>query len=187
MYAKNPNDIVKEKFIFNKNENIIKLHDGDELSKIILKKAMKYNKELIKDKNKEKKLSIKYQVLSKSTFLFAEISDLKENNKKKLIAVNKNYYKPQNTCLNCKFGAFNRSHDFNYSFINEIKIKAQKDNMKLILSQNIIQGYWDENEETKKINNILDKDEINKINLVIKSLNRSEENENKIKYTLFVI
>ena len=35
--------------------------------------------------------------------------------------------------------------------------------MKLILSQNIIEGYWDENEETKNLNNIIDINKINKI------------------------
>ena len=59
--------------------------------------------------------------------------------------------------------------------------------MKLILSQNIIEGYWDENQETKELNNILDKDEIDKINIKIKSLNKKEEDEKRIKYTILVI
>ena len=46
---------------------------------------------------------------------------------------------------------------------------------------NSIEGYWEENEETKKIINIIDKDKINKILSKIKALNKEEEIENKIK------
>ena len=82
--AKNPINIIKEKIYFNKEENIIKLKDGDELSKMIIGKALKRNKELIEDKNKEMQFSIKYQILSKNTALFAEIINAsKENNQKK--------------------------------------------------------------------------------------------------------
>lgn len=59
--------------------------------------------------------------------------------------------------------------------------------MKLILSQNIIEGYWDENEESKELMNIIDKDKMNKINAKIKSLNKGEEIEKRIKYTILVI
>ena len=59
--------------------------------------------------------------------------------------------------------------------------------MKLILSQDIIEGYWDENEESKEWMNIIDKDKVNKINLKIKSFNKGDETEKKIKYTILVI
>ena len=228
--AKNPINIIKEKIYFNKEENIIKLKDGDELSKMIIGKALKRNKELIEDKNKEMQFSIKYQILSKNTALFAEIINAsKENNQKKLISVNLDDYLQERIYFGCGYSSLGgqNSRFRSYSLIgitdkiggvdsnivdsgtifnlpnseiiggtyseidlgeNEsINILKRKDNMKLILSQNIIEGYWDENQETIELNNILDKDEIDKINIKIKSLNKKEEDEKRIKYTILVI
>ena len=228
--AKNPINIIKEKIYFNKEENIIKLKDGDELSKMIIGKALKRNKELIEDKNKEMQFSIKYQILSKNTALFAEIINAsKENNQKKLISVNLDDYLQERIYFGCDYLSLGRQNSrfHSYSLIgitdkiggvdsnivdsgtifnlpnseiiggtyseidlgeNEsINILKRKDNMKLILSQNIIEGYWDENQETIELNNILDKDEIDKINIKIKSLNKKEEDEKRIKYTILVI
>ena len=228
--AKNPINIIKEKIYFNKEENIIKLKDGDELSKMIIGKALKRNKELIEDKNKEMQFSIKYQILSKNTALFAEIINAsKENNQKKLISVNLDDYLQERIYFGCGYSSLGgqNSRFRSYSLIgitdkiggvdsnivdsgtifnlpnseiiggtyseidlgeNEsINILKRKDNMKLILSQNIIEGYWDENQETKELNNIVDKDEIDKINIKIKSLNKKEEDEKRIKYTILVI
>ena len=280
--AKNPNDVIKENISFNKNENIIKLPDGNGLSKMIVGKALKKNKDLIKDKNKEINFSIKYQILSENTALFAEIiNDTDEMNKHKLITVNLNDYikeikfEPPNPQFKSKkykkskksktenddrkrtlnsdsFSSFINENiigpisfsysadsnnkitdelisDYNslgsnsnsdaffnsYKFsndriggvynqvseassinncfncaqkgsINNIGLK-RKDIMKLILSQNIIEGYWDENEESKELMNIIDKDKMNKINAKIKSLNKGEEIEKRIKYTILVI
>ena len=61
--------------------------------------------------------------------------------------------------------------------INNKKFE-KKDIMKIILSQNIIEGYWDENEETKELMNIINQESINKIIANIKSLNKGEEDEN---------
>ena len=228
--AKNPINIIKEKIYFIKEENIIKLKDGDELSKMIIGKALKRNKELIEDKNKEMQFSIKYQILSKNTALFAEIINAsKENNQKKLISVNLDDYLQERIYFGCGYSSLGgqNSRFRSYSLIgitdkiggvdsnivdsgtifnlpnseiiggtyseidlgeNEsINILKRKDNMKLILSQNIIEGYWDENQETIELNNILDKDEIDKINIKIKSLNKKEEDEKRIKYTILVI
>ena len=228
--AKNPINIIKEKIYFNKEENIIKLKDGDELSKMIIGKALKRNKELIEDKNKEMQFSIKYQILSKNTALFAEIINAsKENNQKKLISVNLDDYLQERIYFGCGYSSLGRQNSrfrsysligitdkiggvdsnivdsgsiFNlpnseiiggtYSEIDlgeneSINILKRKDNMKLILSQNIIEGYWDENQETIELNNILDKDEIDKINIKIKALNKKEEDEKRIKYTILVI
>ena len=91
--GENQKENKKENIPFNKNENIIRLSDGDELSKMIVGKSLKNKKELIDDKNKEIEFSIKYQILSKNTALFAEIindnNDIKQN---KLIVVNLNDY-----------------------------------------------------------------------------------------------
>ena len=81
--AKNPINIIKENFSFIKNENIIKLSNGDEMAKMIIGKALKFNKELIEDEKKEIEFSKKYQILSKNTALFAEIINDSENAEQK--------------------------------------------------------------------------------------------------------
>ena len=234
--GENQNNIIKEKISFNKNRNIIRFTDGDELSKMIVGKSLKSNKELINNKNKEIEFSKKYQILSKNTALFAEIiNDYNEINQKKLIIVNLNNY-PKEIIYNPKIGMgriYNlppseailsvavpkslhltshshfRDTDFydlptfqnNSKMDNEIgkvpcfediiknkNIKFEKkDITKLIITQNFIEGYWDENNETKELLNIFDKEKINKIIIKIKSLNKGEENENKLKYTILVI
>ena len=228
--AKNPLNIIKEEISFNKGENIIRLNNGDELSKMIIGKALKRNMEFIEDKNKEIQFSIKYQILSKNTALFAEIiNESKEINQNEIITVNLNDYLQEEICYNCRkskkkihhYYSFDSHmisqnliggiasdaiiaeplmkqsfHDLSSIIPTESPIKSEigmvnepkiKDNMKLILSQNIIEGYWDENEETKELDNILNKDEINKINIKIKSLNKKKEDEKRIKYTILVI
>ena len=67
-------------------ENIIKMKDGEEMSKMIVGKGLKFNEGLIKDKEKEINFAKKYQILSKNTSLFAEIAN-EENQKDKLIKV----------------------------------------------------------------------------------------------------
>ena len=67
-------------------ENIIKLKDGEEMSKMIVGKALKCNEDLIKDNEKEIKFAKKYQILSKNTALFAEIEN-EDNQQSKLIKV----------------------------------------------------------------------------------------------------
>ena len=262
--AKNPKNLIKENFSFNKNENIIKLPNGNELSKMIVGKALKNNKDLIDDKNKEVNFSLKYQILSGNTALFAEIiNDMNDINKNKLITVNLNDYtqeikfEPVNSQFKSKkykkskraykatedfnqFFSFGSQDTFSFSYsesqkeTNQMKSEsnssfedffktysnspkpqnnkiegvnseditktdcAQKgsiktkelkkeDIMKLILSQDIIEGFWDENEELKQLMNNIDKDKVNKINLKIKSFNKGEEIEKKIKYTVLVI
>jgi hypothetical protein len=62
------------------------------LSKIIVGQGLKYNKELINNKEREKLFSKKYQVLSKNTALYAEITKLNDFQQKKLITVDLNKY-----------------------------------------------------------------------------------------------
>ena len=57
---------------------------------------------------------------------------------------------------------------------------------KLIMSQDIIEGFWNENEETKKINNIIMQDKLKIIIDRIKKMNKGNL-ETKIKYTILVI
>ena len=53
--------------------DVLKLNDGEEMSKVIIGKALKNNEELIKDEQNEIKFAKKYQILSKNTALFAEM------------------------------------------------------------------------------------------------------------------
>ena len=66
----NLNKNFSEDFIFKKND-IIKLPNGEELSKLIIGLSLKYN--IINSKEEEIKISKKYQVLSENTTLYAEI------------------------------------------------------------------------------------------------------------------
>ena len=67
---KNLEDNFKKIFKIN-SENIIKLSEGDELSKLIIGLSLKYD--IISDKNEQIKLSKLYQVLCQYTTLYAEI------------------------------------------------------------------------------------------------------------------
>ena len=87
--GKDPINIIESEINL---DNIIQLDNGEEMSKIIIGKALKYNNVLIKDKNKEIEFAKKYQILSKNTALFAEILN-EENQQSKLIKVNFDEYK----------------------------------------------------------------------------------------------
>ena len=67
-------------------ENFIKLEYGDEMTKMIVGKALNNNEEFKKDEKKEIEFAKKYQILSKNTSLFAEIKN-KESQQDKLIKV----------------------------------------------------------------------------------------------------
>ena len=56
----------------------------------------------------------------------------------------------------------------------------------LIMSQDVIEGFWDENNETKKLIYIITLSKFNKIKNEIIPLNK-RENETKIIYTVLVI
>ena len=246
--AKNNKNIIKKNISFNKYENIIKLPEGDELAKMFVGKALKNNKDLINDKKKEIEFSIKYQIISKNTALFAEIINYnKDINQHKLITVNLNdYIKEIEFGHNIRRSSSFISHKTNkrahkhinipdpiakpqtFQFggvpiidtismfstdmsapsneltdvlctpepkieeevnegITKIKKLEKKDIMKIILSQNIIEGYWDENKETKELMNIINKETIDLIIKNVKSLNKVDEDEKKIKYTILVI
>ena len=221
-----------------KGENIMKIIDGDELSKIIVGQGLKYNKEFINDKEKEIAFSQKYQVLSKNTALYAEIKKFNDFQQKKLIVVDLDKYpwfdfSQKFSTLNLPAGTYSVPtggipRTATYSVINEFQIqdtefltkpitismssddiiipetsnlidteprdsciRCQSSNkrvdnlLKLIMTQNIIEGYWDENDETKKLIEILPKNIIEEIEKKIKNLNKNDEN--KIKYTIIVL
>ena len=222
--GKNPTNVINEKISFYKSENIIRLKNGDELGKIIVGKALKYNKELINDRNKEIEFSQKYQVLSKNTALYEEIINDKNNlNKNELIEVNLNDYhsnfdldrhvllfsRPMNamrthrilstdTFSSFEAGQFDQSCNLNSLNLIDNRIgekfekneKKQKDSgidvNQLIMNQDVIEGFWNENKFTKDLIKYISEDKYKKINDRIKKKNKVNQ-EMKIKYTVLVI
>ena len=65
-------------------------------------------------------------------------------------------------------------------------ISNEKADMNLIMSQDIIEGSWNENNETKKLISIISSSKFDKIKNKIKALNKGT-NETKIIYTILVI
>ena len=261
--GKDPKNIIKENVSFINNQNIIKLQNGDEMSKMIVGKALKNNKELMDDEKKEIEFAKKYQILSKNTALFAEILNDNNNKQSKLIKVNLNNYetqglvtgfrpmmfahknmmakgaicRPTKMMKKCKaiapqnrmskaeqmermggFKAMNlaapkkmlgitgapqmiqinnlamdRSKNKDSSeLMNKVNFNNNRNNeikdelTRLIIIQDIIEGSWNENEETKKLINIITQDKFNLINNKVKGLNKGEQ-ETKIIYTIVVI
>ena len=209
-------------------DNIIKIENGEEMSKMIIGKALKYNDELIKNENKEIEFAKKYQILSKNTSLFAEILN-EENQQSKLIKVNLNEYKneprnkPRSFIPNKKahinmnnYRIMAKCFDSDILYHNAETIqkkkatkKAQKsittppppppaptvnknnkeikdDITRIIMKQDIIEGYWEENEDTKKLINIITLDKFNKIKNNVNAKYKGP-NEIKVIYTVLVI
>ena len=209
-------------------DNIIKIENGEEMSKMIIGKALKYNDELIKNENKEIEFAKKYQILSKNTSLFAEILNEK-NQQSKLIKVNLNEYKNEprnkprsfipnkNAHINMNnYRIMAKCFDSDILYHNAEIIqkkkatkKAQKsittppppppaptvnmnnkeikdDITRIIMKQDIIEGYWEENEDTKKLINIITLDKFNKIKNNVNA-NYKGPNGIKVIYTVLVI
>ena len=302
--GKDPINQIEEKNCF---EKIIKLENGEEMSKMIVGKALKYNEELIQDEKKEISFAKKYQILSKNTALFAEILN-DEKQQSELIKVdlaklneksepfdrpmytglnnplNPPIYQPMNPMnfmggmsgidyylqhnpniigahsfpprsnftgmnipsmggmipmmnpimmqqnqmqmmamgsppmmqqnqmqmmamgsppmMNCMSSPpmmncmpsppmmncmpsppINQQNSINN---NNIVKKSENSDLNLIMIQDALEGFWDENEETKKIIDIISLDKFNKIKDKITALNKGEK-EKKIIYTILVI
>ena len=224
---------------FEKNycfDKIFKLEKGEEMSKMIVSKALKNNEELLKDDIKEIEFAKKYQILSKNTAFFGEISN-EENQQNELINVNLFNFKKsdssddheeKNNCLispmsnllcrkKCKkkmksklifkHKIVNEEISFNKEIqlsplrkINERMSKKNilykksidsglfliNDDMNLILSQDIIEGFWDKNDKTERLVDIITLDKFKKIKDNVISFGKGE-NENKIIYTILVL
>ena len=264
-------------------DNIIKLEDSEEMGKMIVGKALKYNEELINDEKKEIEFAKKYQILSKNTSIFAEILN-EDNQQSELIQVNLNNKKEiieeknskvkneieddeklQNNDedefdeggqqildlmnnrelleqrrreienilrtganireltnemeedLRIQGGSIDNieSHitkaDDNVYSSSPIDIKVKKDYSspkkekkskntdkmnklekekenfnKIIMSQDFIEGFWNENKDTKTVIDIITLDKFNKIKNLVKPMNKGA-NEIKIIYTIIVI
>ena len=86
---------------------------------------------------------------------------------------------------NC-YANYSNNNSYNIdSFLSKGNRKAH-DDINLIMSQDVMQGSWDENDETKKIINIITLDKFYKIKNKVNALNKGE-NEIKIIYTILVI
>ena len=191
------------------NKLTTQFDNGDEMSKMIVGKALKNNEELIKDKNLEINFAKKYQILSKNTALFAEIIN-QHNQQTKLIKVdlNLNDYSiynflpsiqmcplaPACCCISVNNGCKNY---IDYTSTHSDVKKQNKQSLsksdnksldisKLIFSQDIIEGSWNENNETKKLINIITIDKFNEIQNKVNALNPGI-NKQKIIYTILVI
>ena len=240
--GKDPNNLIKENLSFSKNKNnVIKLENGDNMSKMIIGKALKNNKIFTENENKEIEFAKKYQILSKNTALFAEIlSDdpqqsklikvnLNENNSKGVrcgimrpmmfcnAPMNMNMIKccaaptrcgaapkrkmmkcaaaPKMNIMSCaaapKIMALNAECDniaLPKKSIENKNVQKEKNNKneltELIMSQDIIEGFWDENENTKKIINEIS-DKFKKIENKVKELKNNVDT--KILFTISVI
>ena len=90
--------------------DILKLNDGEEMSKVIIGKALKNNEELIKDEQNEIKFAKKYQILSKNTALFAEMIS-EESQQNELIKVDLTKIKAEEDKDDKDFDDFNDNDD----------------------------------------------------------------------------
>ena len=119
--AKDPINIIKEIINFKLNDNIIKLSDGNEMSKMIVGNALKNNLEFIENEKKEIEFATKYQILSKNTAIFTEIINKdgkieKQSKKTQMTKVDLNEYKQEDS-------HFTNFQSFTYSFGgNDIKL-----------------------------------------------------------------
>ena len=229
MTGKDPINLIEENVSF---DNLIKLENGEEMGKMIVGKALKNNKELTKDEEKEIQFAKKYQILSKNTALFAQIIS-EQRTESKLIEVDLNQYEqeeedvdsysyskncersyraccsPSKGCFEAKkskkkafiggdffgglkdkvMGLFSSKESSSNNIVSQSKSNNNKkidDRTKLIMSQDIIEGAWDENDDTKKLISIISSSKFDKIKNKIKTLNKGT-NETKIIYTILVI
>ena len=88
----------------------------------------------------------------------------------------------KNNCINSNNSIYNAFNHFNNNANNGIKDEITR----LILSQDIIEGAWNENEETKKIINIIGQNKFILIDNKVKGLNKGSQ-VSKILYTILVI
>ena len=166
-----------------KKYNIIpkELEIGDDLSKLIINKYLFNNKN---DKEVEE-LSLKYQILSKNTSLFAEIelSDKISNEMKSQIIGKKddknNYYSNINYNINksnivfeCYINDEENEEDLKENNNNNKNNMENKEYiMKIINSQDFIEGFWEYNDQTKYVKEKY----LNKYNLIKSKLNLNDK------------
>ena len=210
---------IKSEIKLNFDEkNIIKLENGNILSRIIISNLLNTNNfsdEICLD------LSLKYQILSKKTGLFAEKINYSNKNEKEIIPLTyirrgKNYlFNNAQVKVNIsKAKTGKHGHAKNYisywdgktnkriDSMNELKIEnktnkinnnnisqyADLDIDNIVLSQDLMEGFWNKNDETDQIINLI-KDIYNKAENAIKNLcvNYEKELIQKLLYTFLII
>ena len=206
-------------------KNIIKLPEGNILSKIIISNLL-YNNNNYLDEDTCLELSKKYEVLSKYTALYAEIIEYHNKNKNGIIPLTfinkgKNYIF-NNRHVNPKISSAKtgkHSHAKNFiTYTDPITGKTYKDTEynlnfpilqkkqnqsnyikaknydlnNIVLTQDLMEGFWDYNDETIKIVKEI-KDIYDKASNIIKGLminsNVKEKDilERKIVHTFIII
>ena len=190
----------------NKNYELIpeKIENGEDLSKLIINNYMLDNKDLSDDE--KLKLSLKYQILTKNTSLFAEvelsekiteemklkiIGDKENNVIKKLMkyydcdscermleccdrmccdASDEDEYFDNNECYGSASDNDECDDDRGYSS-NKIELNSKEIIMKMINTQDFIEGFWEYNEQTKYVKEKYEKE----YDLLIKNGNINEK------------
>ena len=237
--GKDPINIIESEISL---ENGIKVEDGEEMTKMIIGKALKNNDEITKDEKKEVEFAKKYQILSKNTALFAEIIN-DESQQSKIIKVNLNehnqedyeednyksskkyyrapmvkakkccssalYYKSDSKCCKMvtaapKYSSKKKSSFLSFNLFGSSKNERRKivdyesapkpkenkpkkdDITSIIMSQDVIEGFWEENEGTKSLIDIITLVKFNKIKNKVIALNKGED-EIRIIYTILVM
>ena len=191
MWAKDPLNDIKESIKLSLDDNITKLEDGDNLLKTIVGEGIKFNKQIINSIEKEIEFAKKYQILSKNTALFGEIEKNDESQKTELIKVKKKSIPTKsmrvgratktlakNVMNLVKKPSYEQKSDGTIGMVDEFN--------DMLMSQDIIEGYWDEKKETKIIRNKIPKGGFEKIVGYIKNKNIIDD-FNKIVYTILAI
>lgn len=184
------------------NENINILNEGNQLSRLIIDKYLN-NYKLKISKEEKNELSEKYQIISKTTFLFGQFSgtssatSLGSKNLEKLKGeqfLEENEFFQDFEILESPIEPKrNNNSRFSKSFYISVDKMSQENTnnkkgfegkvnlIKLIIEQNIIEGFWEENtEEAKIILHIYER----VYNHLKKKLNK---NNNKLSITFVIL
>ena len=154
------------------NENINILNEGNQLSRLIIDKYLN-NYKLKISKEEKNEISEKYQIISKTTFLFGQFSgtssatSLGSKNLEKLKGeqfLEENEFFQDFEILESPIEPKrNNNSRFSKSFYISVDKMSQENTnnkkgfegkvnlIKLIIEQNIIEGFWEENTEEAKI------------------------------------
>ena len=151
------------------------IEKGDDLSKLIIYDYIKNNINLSKEE--KIKLALKYQILIKGTSLFAQVElngKIVENMKLHILGENEeiarrppiihyisrpaNYQRSEDDqdmrmllCNKNMDDGFNSSDNYNKNKISKNDKDVKDEFIEMINTQDFIEGYWKENEYTKKI------------------------------------
>jgi len=187
IYNSNITKTEKEKEKYSSKKRIKPIIKVQQINPIKIKEFKSFNDNDIENKSSNYENNNEYKksnVNNNTNNILDEFSD-SEKEKNNIFIKNKNYfYENKNINMNNNFNNINFNKNMNIKSGNNNKIK---DNMtRLIMSQDIIEGAWNENEETKKLISIITQNKFNNIKNKVKGLNKGA-NENKIIFTILVI